>query len=154
MGYNNRNYVTNADDMKKNSFISSTLLYTKTRLYLSFADVMPSSGQSFHSASGNPFTRQGRRSGVARKRPEPSKSTSCPSKKPQACKTWIKDVILLQSPRIANSPQGSTREILYDEGFVISGFKLSSTATESEITHAIECELADKFVNVTSSFTL
>ena len=87
---------------------------------------------------------------MARKRPQPSKFTSGPSKKPQACKTWIKDVILLPSPRIANVPRGSTRETLYDEGFVISGFKLNSTATESEITVAIERELADNFGNVTN----
>ena len=148
MSYN-RSSVTNPDGSKE-YLVYQFYPITKTTLYISFADVMPSSGQSFNSASSNPFTRQGGRNGVARKRPQASKFTSCPSKKPQASKTWIKDVILLPSPRIANLPRGNTREILYDEGFVISGFKLVSTATESEITHAIERELADKFVNVTN----
>ena len=95
------------------------------------------------------FVRRGHISGGARKRTQTAKPSSCIPKK-KASKTWIKDVILLPSPRISMVPKGLARETLYDDGFVISGFKLSSTATESEISLEIERELAEKFAKIKS----
>ena len=48
-------------------------------------------------------------------------------------------------------PKGLAQERLYNDGFVISGFKLNSTATESEISFEIEHELAEKFARIQSS---
>ncbi len=59
-------------------------------------------------------------------------------------------MILLPSPRIIIVPKGIARETLYDDGFVISGFKLNSTATESEISSEIERELGEKFAKTKS----
>ena len=49
-------------------------------------------------------------------------------------KGWIKDVILLPSPNVKTFLRNLLRETLFDEGFVISGFKLKSSASEKKLT--------------------
>ena len=62
----------------------------------------------------------------------------------KAEKEWIKDVILLPSPKVKMVPRNLLRETLFDEGFVISGFKLKSSASEEELTSLIEKALSGK----------
>ena len=44
----------------------------------------------------------------------------------------MKDVILLPSPKVKTVLRNLLRETLFDEVFVISGFKLKSSAGEKE----------------------
>lgn len=60
-------------------------------------------------------------------------------------KVWIKDVILLPSPRMTSVPKGAARETLYNDGFVISGFKLHSTASEKDLITAMESQFVQTF---------
>ena len=62
----------------------------------------------------------------------------------KAEKEWIKDVILLPSPKVKMVPRNLLRETLFDEGFVISGFKLKSSGSEKELTSSIEKAYSDK----------
>ena len=61
----------------------------------------------------------------------------------KAEKEWIKDVILLSSPKVKTVPRNLLRETLFDEDFVISEFKLKSSASEKELTSSIEKVLSD-----------
>ena len=65
-------------------------------------------------------------------------------------KEWIKDVILLPSPKVKTFPRNLIRET-DDEGFVISGFKLKSSAIEKELMSSIGKELSDKMAFIPGS---
>ena len=75
-------------------------------------------------------------------------------RKPVVQKEYIKDVYLLPSPNISVVPRGQFREQLYDDGFVVSGYKLISTASESEIYGEFETAFFDKlrFVEFPTKF--
>ena len=84
------------------------------------------------------------------RRSQPSEKTrKIQSKKPE--KEWIKDVILLPSPKVKTVPRNLLRETLFDEGFVILGFKLRSSASEKELTSSIEKVLSDKMAFIPGS---
>ena len=59
-------------------------------------------------------------------------------------------MILLPSPKVKTFPRNLLRET-YDEGFVISGFKLKSSAIEKELTSSIGKELSDKMTFIPGS---
>ena len=69
----------------------------------------------------------------------------------KAEKEWIKDVILLPSPKVKMVPRNLLRETLFDEGFVISGFKLKSSGSEKELTSSIEKAYSDKMTFIPGS---
>ena len=69
----------------------------------------------------------------------------------KAEKEWIKDVILLPSPKVKMVPRNLLRETLFDEGFVISGLKLKSSASEKKLTTSIEKALSDKMDFISGS---
>ena len=69
----------------------------------------------------------------------------------KAEKEWIKDVILLPSPKEKTVPRNLLTETLFDEGFVISGFKIKSSASDKELTSSIEKALSDKMVFIPGS---
>ena len=75
-------------------------------------------------------------------------------RKPVVQKEYIKDVYLLPSPNISVVPRGNFREQLYDEGFVVSWYKLISTASESKIYGELETAFFDKlrFVEFPTKF--
>ena len=84
------------------------------------------------------------------RRSQPSEKTrKIQSKKPE--KEWIKDVILLPSPKVKTVPRNLLGETLFDEGFVILGFKLKSSASEKELTSSIEKALSDKMAFISGS---
>ena len=64
---------------------------------------------------------------------------------------WIEDVILLPSPKVKTVPRNLLGETLFDEGFVILGFKLKSSASEKELTSSIEKALSDKMAFISGS---
>ena len=66
-------------------------------------------------------------------------------------KKWIKGVILLPSPKVKMVPRNLLRETLFDEGFVISGLKLKSSASEKKLTTSIEKALSDKMDFISGS---
>ena len=72
----------------------------------------------------------------------PTQKRQTQSKKAE--KGWIKDVILLPSPKAKTVPRNLLRETLFDKNFVISGLKLKSSASEKELTSSIEKVLSDK----------
>ena len=74
-----------------------------------------------------------------------------PNQKRLAEKEWIKDVILLPSPKAKTVRRNLLRETLFDEGFVISEFKLKSSASEKELTSSIEKALSDKMAFISGS---
>ena len=48
-------------------------------------------------------------------------------------------------------PRNLLRETLFDEGFIISGFKLKSSASEKELTSLIKKALLDKIAFIPGS---
>ena len=69
----------------------------------------------------------------------------------KAEKEWIKNVILLPSPKVKMVPRNLLRETLFDEGFVISGLKPKSSASEKKLTTSIEKALSDKMDFISGS---
>ena len=63
----------------------------------------------------------------------------------RADKTWVKDMVLTQSPRFSSVPKFHVRERLYENKFVLSGFILHSLATEKELRKTSEAAFVDKF---------
>ena len=86
-----------------------------------------------------------------RRRATPLPAPSAPKQRKPIDKVYIKDCILLPSPRMCTVPRGACREALYDDGFVISGFKLHSTATEYELVSTIESAFSDRFSFIQNS---
>ena len=60
-------------------------------------------------------------------------------------KTWVKDVVLIPSPRFSSVPKFNVHEELYEDKFVLSGFILHSLATEKELRNTLEAAVSDKF---------
>ena len=69
----------------------------------------------------------------------------------KAEKEWIKDVILLPSPKVKIIPRNLLREILFDDSFVISAFKLKSSGSEKELTSSIKKAYSDKMTFIPGS---
>ena len=93
----------------------------------------------------NPF--QGKKRIRSRKRGATSLPTASPAAKVsvEKNKTYLKDVILLPSPKVTYVPKGHAREDLFLNGFVISGYVLNSSDTEIVIKENLEKEFREIF---------
>ena len=81
---------------------------------------------------------------VQRQRRSQSYKKTRQTQSKKAEKEWIKDIILLPSPKVKTVLRNLLRETLFDEGFVISRFKFKSSASEKELTSLIKKALSDK----------
>eukprot|EP00112_Aurelia_sp_Birch-Aquarium-sp1_P025537 Seg8529.2 transcript_id=Seg8529.2/GoldUCD/mRNA.D3Y31 product="G2/M phase-specific E3 ubiquitin-protein ligase" protein_id=Seg8529.2/GoldUCD/D3Y31 len=70
---------------------------------------------------------------------------SAPGPKLEKNKIYMKDVILLPSPRAKKVPKGKDRESLFTNGFVISSFELHTIETEDIIREKLMNEFKDLF---------
>ena len=59
--------------------------------------------------------------------------------------------MLLPSQKVESVPRNLLRETLFDEGFIISGFKHKSSASEKEFTSSFEKVLSDKMAVIPGS---
>ena len=84
------------------------------------------------------------------RRSQPYKKTRQTQSK-KAEREWIKNLILLLSSKVKTVPRNQLRETLLEVGFVISGFKLKSSASQKELTSSIEKVLSDKITFIPSS---